>query len=191
MSRIAGKVRTFLASKLAPDTQPVSAELGAEALAIGGDGTAASGDVDLTVKDTGPVTWVKGTATASSAAAGEGAFADAGTFGQVDGADLVFTWTRKASGETDGAAQSDSTTKVFAIDLPFDFASGPKVMDFYSERQISSSRPSGPEPQGSTAVAEANVEASGDGATHTEAFTDALALVGYSDISAYGHAIVG
>jgi hypothetical protein len=191
MSRIAAKVRAFMGSKLAPDTQPVSAELGAEALAMGGGGTAAKGEVDLTVKDAGAVTWVKGTATASSAAAGEGAFADAGTFGQVEGADLVFTWTRKTSGETEGAAQSDSSTRVFAIDLPFDLAGGPKVMDFYSERQISTSRPTGPEPQGSTAVADADVEASGDGATHTEAFTDALALVGYSDISAYGSAIVG
>jgi hypothetical protein len=176
-------------TNLAPDTTPTSAEVGAEAVAIA-DGTSTTATVDLTVKDAGAVTIVRGSAKATSEASGPGAYADAGTFGAVEGADLVLTFTRRTGGESDDAALSSSTTRVFALDLPFDFKGGPKVLEFYSEREASPWSLANLSVQGNKAVSDADAEASG-GPTHAEAYTDSFAQVGYSDSSAYGHAIVG
>ncbi|HEV7265621.1 MAG TPA: hypothetical protein VGN83_11955 [Falsiroseomonas sp.] len=189
MSRVAAKIKAWLGPKITTDSGALSAEMGAEAVAIG-DGTATSGSVDLTVKDNGKVAIAKGTATASSGATGEDAYADTGTFGAADGADLLFVWNTKTSGESDDAALSGSTTRMLAIDLPFDFKSGPKVKEFYRESEASPQQLAELEIEGSTAVSTADSDATGD-ATNAEAYTDAFAGVGYSDISAYANAIVG
>ncbi|WP_372624807.1 hypothetical protein [Falsiroseomonas sp.] len=178
-----------MAPKITTDSGALSVEMGAEAVAIG-DGTATSGSVDLTVKDNGKVAIAKGNATACSGATGDGAYADAGTFGAADGADLLFTWTRTSSGESDGAALSSSTTRLLAIDLPIDFRGGPKVREVYSESAASPDQLAELDIHGSSAVAASDSDAAG-AATHAEAYTDATALVGYAEISAYANVIVG
>lgn len=187
MAKFANKLRAWLGSKLKPDDGGVSAELGAEAVAIG-DATHTGGKLKLDVEDKGPVTIVKGKASASAEATGTDPYADAGTFAAVDGADFVFTWTKLTTGEGSGSASAASNTRVFALDIEaFDFAGGPITVDLTMERH----RKIGPlEIGGSKAVIEAEATASGD-ATFAVTLTDATAMVGYSQSSGYAHAIVG
>jgi hypothetical protein len=101
----------------------ITAKLGGEATAVGTD-TLAKGDASLEMKDVGPVTVVKGTATfsaTSKSADGSQAFATADSFADISGADNVVTKTKTSSyPDLDGGDSTwseTSTTRVMAIDI--------------------------------------------------------------------------
>jgi hypothetical protein len=99
-----------------------------------GENTLTTGEVHTDVKDMGRITKATGEATFIAAAESPGgnAYADADTFADAVGADIVFIRTIESGPDygSDGTALATSTTKVVAIDIEgFDFAGGPIVID--------------------------------------------------------------
>lgn len=175
-----------LKTRLAPDTTAVTAVVGVEATAYG-DGTLAIGELSLTGTSDGAVTRIAGTATGTASATGDGAYADAGTFGTADGADLVLSFTIRSTAP-DGDAAS-STTRMLVLDLEgFDFPQGTVTLDRYAERTLYAAPL--PDPDASYAESTAYASASGD-ATQVTALTSASAYVGAADITGFGEIIIG
>lgn len=186
--------RTFgRAGGVAQDAGGVAAEIGGAGLAIGDD-TLTTGDATLKITDRGPVTFVIGTATVSSAAAspdgGEQPSAYADTFASVTGADFVFTFSADTSGAGDGGSGSwetaTSTTRLFAVDFEeFDFAAGQQFVRVDLTREVGDHR--SPVISGNLSAGSADSEASG-GETYTLAQTATLTTDNMSSVAvdAYG-----
>jgi hypothetical protein len=173
-------------SMLTQDTTPVTAVMGVEATAYG-DGTLATGSLTLTGTSDGAVTRIAGTATGTASATGDGAYADAGTFGIADGADLVLSLTF-VSTSPDGDAAT-STTRMLVLDLEgFDFPQGTLTFERFAETTLYAAPR--PDPYASVATATAEVSASSDDGTSVTALTSASAYVGVSEITGYGEVII-
>jgi hypothetical protein len=99
-----------------------------------GDNTLATGEVRTDIKDMGRITKATGEATFIAAAESSdgNAYADADTFVDAVGADIVFIRTVETGPDhgNDGTAFATSTTKVVAIDIEgIELAGGPIVID--------------------------------------------------------------
>ncbi len=187
MAKASAKATASAGPKLVADTTVVSAEAGTEASALG-DATLATGSVTLKGRDAGQVTLVKGSAEATAAATGDGAYANAGTFCQVDGADLVISRTVLRSGDGADGSAATSETFTFAIDLNrFDFSSGPRLIELYAEGSLDIGTLT---LDGNVATVEAHATAAGD-ATYALALTDAYASVGAADVTGYAQVLIG
>lgn len=171
----------------------VAAAVGGEGAATGDD-TLTTGDATLRFVDLGPVTFVVGSATVSSAAAspdgGEQPSAYADTFADVTGADLVFTFSVDASGAGDGDSgaweTATSTTRLFALDIDgLDFAAGQQVVQFDLTRDTGGRHP--PAMSGNLSAASATSDAYGE-ETYTLAQTETFTTDTMSGVSvdAYG-----
>jgi hypothetical protein len=175
-----------LKASLTQDTTSVTAVMGVEATAYG-DGTLATGSLTLTGTSDGAVTRISGTATGTASATGDGAYADAGTFGTADGADLVLSFTI-VSTSPDGDAAT-SSTKLLVLDLEgFDFPQGTLTLDQYAETTLYAAPLA--DPYASVAMATAEVSASSDDGTSVTALTSASAYVGASEITGYGEIVI-
>ena len=101
------------------DDDGVAAAVGGEGAATGDD-TLTTGDVALRIVGRGPVTFVTGTATLTSAAesldGGEQPSARADTFANVTGADFVFTFSADTSGAGDGPWTVEFAVEVTPLD---------------------------------------------------------------------------
>jgi hypothetical protein len=175
-----------LKASLTADTTSVTAVMGVEATAYG-DGTLATGSLTMTGTSDGAVTRIAGTATGTASATGDGAYADAGTFGTADGADLVLSFTI-VSTSPDGDAAT-SRTKMLVLDLEaFDFPQGTVTLEQYAETTLHAAPL--PDPYASTATATAEVSASSEDGTGVTALTSASAYVGASEITGYGEVVI-
>jgi hypothetical protein len=171
----------------------VAAAVGGEGAATGDD-TLTTGDATLRFVDLGPVNFVIGGATVSSAAAspggGEQPSAYADTSADVTGADLVFTFSVDASGAGDGSSgaweTATSTTRLFAVDVDgLDFAAGQRLVHFDLTRDTGDHRP--PAVSGNLSAASAASDAYG-GEAYTLAQTETLTTDTTSGVAvdAYG-----
>jgi hypothetical protein len=187
MPRATAKAGATTTKGIVADKSTVSAEAGAEATAVG-DATLATGFVKLKGRDVGPVTLVSATAEATAAATGADSYAGAGSFAQVQGADLVISRTVVTTAETADGMATTSVTRLFAIDIDaFDFAGGTRRIELYDERGTDLGTLA---LSGSVATVEAHATAAGD-ATYALALTDAYAAVGAADITGYAQVLIG
>jgi hypothetical protein len=147
-----------------------------------GENTLTTGEVRTDVTDMGRITKATGEATFIAAAESSdgNAYADADTFADAVGADIVFIRTVETGPDhgTDGTAFATSTTKVVAIDIEgIELAGGPIVIDstltmpsraHYTHLDLT----------GHVAAISADAHAAGDNtlaSTETFAFVDATA----------------
>jgi hypothetical protein len=171
--------RTGESAQDTPDASGIAAEVGGEGLAIGDD-TLTIGDSALRIVDHGPVTFVTGTATVSSAAESpdgrEQPAAYADTFADVTGADLVFIFSVDTSGGGRGGSGSwetaTSTKRLFAMDVEgFDFAAGQQTVLVDLTRDVGDHH--APATSGNFSMGSAESNASG-GETYTLAQTETV-----------------
>ena len=159
-------------------------DVGGDATAVG-DNTLAEGKIVTRVVDRRKVTIGRGSTTFSATAESQDglAYATAGTYADVAGADLVITKTRKVSGNgADDAAWSTETsrTRVIAIDIKgLDLRNGPITIDKTKERS-NAARPASV--QGNLTTLTADVQARG---------TNTLASVDGSVLTTSGLSTVG
>ena len=164
-------------------------DVGGDATAVGDD-TLAEGSIVTRVVDRKKVTIGRGSTTFSATAESQDglAYATAGTYADVEGADIVITKTRKVSGNgADDAAWSTETsrTRVIAIDIKgLDLRNGPITIDKTKERSTAA-RPASV--QGNQTKLTADVQARGvntlasvDGSVLT---TSGLSTVGASALT--------